>query len=89
MAMNVLSFLASLSLFTGLSITEQGSLTYWTFLVSLCLVHRFIGIFQGREGEREERLSDQQKGVRSLKEAVERQQQLMDILKQYQIKRGA
>jgi hypothetical protein len=85
MAIHVLSFLVSLSLFTGMTLTEQGSVPFWVFTIALIAFHRGAGIHEGQMREREERDGDDLKEVRA---AIEKQQNLYNQLQSMEIKNG-
>ena len=85
MAIHVLSFLVSLSLFTGMTLTEQGSVPFWGLVIALIAFHRGAGIHEGQMREREERDGDDLKEVRA---AIENQKELYNKIQSMVIKNG-
>ena len=87
MAIHVLSFLVSLSLFTGMTLTDQGTVPFWVFTIVLIAFHRVAGIYEGQMREREEREERYSDGLKEVRAAVERQKELYNQLQSMEIKR--
>tara|TARA_R110000765_G_scaffold368162_2_gene458281 strand:+ start:50 stop:355 length:306 start_codon:yes stop_codon:yes gene_type:complete len=71
-------FLASVALLTGLAYQEQGSLSYYTFLVIIICFHQMLGVKDGRWQEREIR-KQCQKEVRPLQESIQKMHELSQL----------
>jgi len=87
MAIHVLSFFVSLSLFTGMTLTDQGTVPFWVFTIVLIAFHRVAGIYEGQMREREEREERYSDGLKEVRAAVERQKELYNQLQSMEIKR--
>ena len=87
MAIHVLSFLVSLSLFTGMTLTDQGTVPFWVFTIVLIAFHRVAGIYEGQMREREEKEERYSNGLKEVRAAVERQQELYSQLQSMEIKK--
>lgn len=87
MAIHVLSFFVSLSLFTGMTLTDQGTVPFWVFTIVLIAFHRVAGIYEGQMREREEREERYSDGLKEVRAAVERQKELYNQLQSMEIKK--
>jgi len=87
MAIHVLSFFVSLSLFTGMTLTDQGTVPFWVFTIVLIAFHRVAGIYEGQMREREEKEEKYRDGLKKVRAAVERQKELYNQLQSMEIKR--
>jgi hypothetical protein len=88
MAIHVLSFLVSLSLFTGMALTEQGSILFWVYTIALIAFHRGAGIYEGQMREREEKEERYGDGLKEVRAAIEKQKELYNQLQSMEIKDG-